>query len=427
MTNVCNVFRPLQSKIGNFLLFSQYVEDLSRSTVDDGYNVIPSKFVCLNLTATDINNIVFAINNVDMLASQEDSFNGVIPQIFQNSFENSISIAKNQFGSEFEKHNFATNFWWHMGYFLGEYENVFNLNEKIKYVKDIDLLTWKDGFADLILNIPSGSSEQQWIVNTDTDPSRVWDSVEGFCNDCGMTALSFNNFIEGWKSEELTESDIVNGALNEGSYDFGLGALGETQSTVDNKEDSVFENMFIQDSKYAPTEESFDFNTIIVLYDVKEGESEYKDVPMGIFFTGDIDDSGNIGNPVTIYSSNEDAYGAGTGWSLRISTKFSNTPQGLLKVEEVAVDSKVLESSLSAQLSAVAELIKTVRGNFAENMKISNDLKNQINEYSNIVKTNIPYIVDGYWWVNGVNTGQKTYNNLGVDECSREQIDSLFE
>ena len=47
---VCNLFNKLTSPSGNFLLFSQYVEDITRNYSDgDNWKVVPTKFVALNI------------------------------------------------------------------------------------------------------------------------------------------------------------------------------------------------------------------------------------------------------------------------------------------------------------------------------------------------------------------------------------------
>ena len=48
---------------------------------------------------------------------------------------------------------------------------------------------------------------------------------------------------------------------------------------------------------------------------------------MGIYFTGKFVDT-ELTNPVTKYITNEDAFGMGSSYGLRICTRFSASPNG---------------------------------------------------------------------------------------------------
>ena len=47
---VCNLFNQLSNTSGNFLLFSQYVEDITHNYAEgDNWKVVPTGFVALDI------------------------------------------------------------------------------------------------------------------------------------------------------------------------------------------------------------------------------------------------------------------------------------------------------------------------------------------------------------------------------------------
>ena len=59
---VCNIFGHLKYNTGNFLTFSQYVEDLTReSTQSVYYRVTPSKFVALDVDYSNFNDYKYTL------------------------------------------------------------------------------------------------------------------------------------------------------------------------------------------------------------------------------------------------------------------------------------------------------------------------------------------------------------------------------
>jgi hypothetical protein len=73
----CNLFAPISQSTGNFLLFSQYAEDMTKSAnSEDYYRVVPSKYILLNLNAQ---------SGWDAVKYSE---------YFQNYYENACSIMR---------------------------------------------------------------------------------------------------------------------------------------------------------------------------------------------------------------------------------------------------------------------------------------------------------------------------------------------
>lgn len=382
MINVCNIFRPISNETGNFLLFSQYTNDLTQSTTDSSRRVRPSRFVCLNLDPTK-----FGASNLKT----------EIPKYFQNVFENGISLLRNlDDNNVVDDSVFSTSFW------VSFISKIFtaDVTSNIVYDGRIGLSSYKDGFADILLDIPSGSKKKYYQFNEDE-----WDSqpttVENFQGPFVSQTCHQGNYISGWSA---SDNIPINGSLTAGNVDVWKG-WEEVKP-----ESSDFDSIFQEEIEVQGADNSFLFNTIVILYDIVDSNNQTiaSDIPMGVFFTGTVENN-SITNPVTIYESEQTAYGVGSGWSLRICTRFAPTPQGYLKIEEVAVESSALTQSISALLAANAETIKTINESSQRIWVNSQGIRDTLNIFKD-GRTNVPYIkeVNGinYWFVNGRNTGQ---------------------
>ena len=52
---ICNLFNNLDKTSGNFLMFSQYVEDITRNyTEGENWRIAPSKFIALDINYDNI-------------------------------------------------------------------------------------------------------------------------------------------------------------------------------------------------------------------------------------------------------------------------------------------------------------------------------------------------------------------------------------
>lgn len=52
---VCNLFNRFDNASGNFMMFSQYVEDITKNYVEsDNWKVVPTQFVVLDIDYTKI-------------------------------------------------------------------------------------------------------------------------------------------------------------------------------------------------------------------------------------------------------------------------------------------------------------------------------------------------------------------------------------
>lgn len=401
MNNICNIFNPINKDTGNFLLFSQYVEDLSRSVNDSTIKVRPSKFICMN-----VDNVFQENAKTYTLIDQEspfgDDYTKYIPGYFQNIFENGIIALKDNDG-DVSSVDFSLQFI-NCLQKLSMNQDTDSLPSYIKYVGDIDSTSWENGFADIILSIGSNSSPVS-AAYKDTIPAHDQSELD---NELGEDD---KYYIHGWSeattlplSPLTTENVAV--ASDWSGVTSGVSAF------------DMFMN-FTEDT----TATLFTFNTIVILYDILDSNNTIisTGIPMGMYFTGSGNSTGIL-NPVTIYKSDESAYGAGSGWSLRICTRFSSVPYGNLRVEEISLEPGVIPESISRVLGATAEAIQTVR-KFADksiyNSQGLRDLYNLVKDG----KMNVPYVrevdtyVEGevtkvkYWFVNGRNTEVPVYQN----------------
>jgi len=403
MNGICNIFNPIDKLNGNFLLFSQYVEDLSRSVNDSTIKVRPSRFICLTIDGAVVENAK-TLTMVGQESPFGDDPTKYISGYFQNVFENGVTAIKNK-KEDLSSNEFTLYFINCLRSLYSTGESTDNLLSKISYIGDIDSTSWEDGFADIIISIGSGSTPILASYKS---------SLPSF------TPISYDNehgdnnkyYIHGWKNQEdtiplspLTNSDIT---------------VPETWSGVTAGVSPFDEFMDIT----ADTENnSFTFNSIVVLYDILDSDNNVttKDVPMGMYFTGDCDLNG-VNGQVIIYKSSESAYGAGSGWSLRICTRFSSVPYGNLQVEEISLEPGIIPESISRVLGAAAETIQTVREFADKSIYNSQGLRDLYNLVKN-GKMNVPYVrevntvVDGevtkvkYWFVNGRNTEVPVYQN----------------
>ena len=95
--SVCNIFNSLNSNTGNFMLFSQYVEDITHNYPEgDNWKVIPTQFVALDIDYSKVDpNMV--------LNEGKDSLNVGIPKYFQNCFENACAYGRKNYSKKGKK------------------------------------------------------------------------------------------------------------------------------------------------------------------------------------------------------------------------------------------------------------------------------------------------------------------------------------
>jgi hypothetical protein len=343
------------------------------------------------------------ISNAHAMYGFSDGVTKYIPGCLQNCFENGIAALRDA-DVEVNPYNFAIGFWQKMIEMTRNGTSI-NLQSYIRYIGNVDLESFDDGFADVILDINSGASSTGFDLQPDINGLTITQFGEAWCNNMQYENEEYNGnyYIHGWKGNDslpITGRVAATGVIGVGNR--------EGWNNPWNTSVSVFDQLVAPNSTVV---NEFDFNTIVVLYDIEDasGNVIYTGIPMGMYLNGAVTAQGI--RTMHIYNSSDVAYGAGSGWALRICTKFSPTPYGNLQVEEVALESKAINTSISALMSATAEAIKTVNS-FAEKSLVSvQTLKDLYGNFKN-TRTNVPYAVSingvGHWFVNGRDTGVLT-------------------
>ena len=383
---VCNLFNNLTNASGNFLMFSQYVEDITRNYVDsDAHKVVPSKFIALNVDYSKIKK--------DIVCPNGENFNEGIPKYFQNCFENACAYGRENYAKWVEStdHMTAANkwnssisrnlFWNNMfdGGFIhaSEYGNTKKLDELV-YYGNIAMHAYNEhqgmGYGEIYCYIPTdaGKMNCQVVCTADND-YRIYEEPPVKTTLEGHTDKFINNYVQKYYYNR----------------DFIMSFDDPDVGSLLNSADSYYT-----------------FNTIVVLYDVlvKINDNwtiKYSDIPMGMYLTGRYEE-GQITNTVTKYVTT--SYGTGTSYGLRICTRFSVAPNNaILKEIDFVVD--------DSNYTNVCQLMMAMNENLSRMMDIVKSTQNTSNQYKELYsifknnKTNVPYVKDingvDYWFVNG--------------------------
>ena len=367
---VCNLFNELTSASGNFLMFSQYTEDITRNFSDgDNYKVVPSNFIALDID----------YNNIDIPNTAED-LNISVPKYFQNCFENICAYdkANNAWNS-----NIFKNIFWNSMYkgkfvtpgTIEENSETYNYVNEIMCINNINMHSYNThqgmGYSEIYCYIPTDKSRQRYKVNINSDGEYTHNlkhHLEGFYGD-------INYLIpEEYKNQYYTRD-----------LEFDISTDESTVATL-------------QDNKY-------NINTLVILYSVLKKvnstwEPLYTDIPMGIYFAGKFEGT-ELTNTITKHVNT--SYSTGTAYGLRICTRFSATSNGkLINADIVADDSNQtnLCQLMSAMSENLAKMMEVTKSAIADAQGYKDHLSIIINN-----KTNVPYIktINGkdYWFVNG--------------------------
>lgn len=401
---VCNLFNNLTNATGNFLMFSQYVEDVTRNFSNgENYKVIPTKFVALDIeySTLDIPSI--------------SSLNEDIPRYFQNIFENGCAYLRE---NEKDIKDFtwtpeiSRNMFWNCmfdGKFINYVQDPATTNDvktipQVVYYDDIDMHSYNEhkgmGYGEIYCYIPTNAKQSKChVINNEFLEKRLY-------NDSN-------------KSNKLVGRDII---IDTTRYSQKYYYNRDFRMSFDDS--SVLELQPYENSRYS-------INTVVILYSVltftnDEWTPLYENIPMGIYFTGMIED-GKMTNAVTKYVNT--SYGTGTSYGLRICTRLSAAPNGSsFSTVEVVDDTNnasicQLMIAMSENLSKMLEVTKSAIRTTQEYKETLSVIKNN--------RTNVPYVheVNGkdFWFVNG-----KAVTAVdGGDECcnaySTETIQKRFD
>ena len=372
---ICNLLGALNENSGTFLTFSQYTEDLTKMVSQPGsYRVIPSKFLALNINYLNHTNYT-------------------LPLYLRDYFENGCSFLREHLGNDWTP-NISSNLFWR----ALERDNLITINdhlvEECVYVGDINIQSHNEysnmSYSEVYCYIPSDGKKQTFEMSL-VDGNNIEEyndaCLVGMNAEHGRTDLSYN-----YNDVNVDLTPVINSDINE-----------------------------------------FSFNTIIVLYDINYMNDDcevvdlYKNIPMGIYFTGPIN-NGIMANPATKYVMNEDAYGAGTSYGLRICSRYTPSRNDeSIKVVDVTADDNGY-ATLSQVMTEFAKTQLLIQQLLKENVEI----KNRCNELYAIFKNqrvNVPYVKyingDPYWFANGRNTGVGLHDAISIT-ATNDEIDEYI-
>ena len=404
----CNLLKPLSNNNGNFFMFSQYSDDLTKEyTQKDQYRVIPSKFVAMNIDAQKFDN-------------------NSIAKVFQNYYENACSFFRTELVGEEEQWNprLAGSLLWQTMI----REGLISVEDTtpIKYIGDINIYSTQEidgtSYNEIYCYIGNDVVDKKYKVSYENKKFYSCNSscICGFENEYDSLGKDSNTeYINGLPLGPVYDSQ--NGTSGYFLYDYVLDTEGESLG-----------------DEYNRLATSFDINTIVVLYDIENVEGGkhnpplYSNIPMGIYFTGKIE-QGEIKNGIKKYVQNAEVYGQGTSYGLRICTRYLSYPNAVMFQDTIAVDTDEQEENMTSLLSKMNDSQIMMREALNRVVENSSNLKNHYNQFKgNLV--NVPYIqtVGGvsYWFVNGRNTEAKVLDiddiEINIQEINEDDINLIF-
>jgi hypothetical protein len=403
---VCNIFNNLTNPAGNFMMFSQYVEDITKNYVQgDEYKVVPSKYVALNLDYTKL------LNNSDVSNdTQNTNLNEIIPYFYQNKFENGCAYMRKLETPVWDS-TISKNIFWNTLFDYGLMTTSRNNTNKIDVVNEVMTYgtinihaydTHNDmGYGEIYCYIPAAAEKQlcEIVSITENRGSVINNSshVEGF-----------ENKILSGKNTYFYTNDV---------------------------------NMSFEDSNLCQipdnTVSQYDINTIVILYDVQqkindEWTSLYSNIPMGVYITGQYENR-VCTNTIKKYVSTD--YGVGTSYGFRVCTRFSVNPNGVILTEnELNVDADNY-TSLTQLMCSMSESLDKMNDIMSDKIEQENIYKNSLQEIKNN-RTNVPYIkeINGniFWFINGrkvadISNFNKIEEHEQEIELIQNDINTLFQ
>lgn len=446
----CELFKQLGSgdtRMGEFLMFSQYTEDITKEqSMKSSYRVIPSKFVVLNLNIDKVfngmdpsyipvsspiirNNDEYYMELGDMSVSGCDN---IIPQILQSYFENANAFIRNHIGDDdipvldwdLPVRSIASELLWRT---LEEWGFIHKTNDasvgfdyydEIKYIGDINIHSnHKVGsysYDEVFCHIPANEDEYYYRL----DQSIPIEGIPYESNNGGI----LNSPLEEWDDGTYPDNmSTVNRAITYHDPDEEVGyqyIIGGDIPALDFKSNPEHTP---SPRHPDPHNDEYNFNAIIILYDVIYSEPGdepiyiHKGRPMGIYLSGPVkfDDGVAIGleNEFTKFISNNDAYGQGASFGLRIMMRYTATPNNstyVMGVSEGGHDYETIAEAMGSIADAIVDINRTCKDQHA----MYQAYKDHLAQFRNRM-VNVPYVrnVAGipYWFVNGRNTGQSVY------------------
>lgn len=396
---ICNIFKKLENNNGTFFTFSQYTEDLVANQSNSSYKVVPSRFICC-----DVDYSLFD--------------NETLPALLQNNFENGCSFLRSKMGKDWNPDISKNVFWNEVGYNLfindsGRDDDLEYSETNIVYCGDINIQSYSEkdniGYNEIYCYIPNEAKKLKYEIIKKTSQDQYYHEYDKRYI-CGYTHddIKFDGLLDISKAYKVENSLLSKPYL----YSTGSGGIGIGYKYK-------YSNFLSIDlSEYKSLDDNkFSFNTIVVFYDIIVNDSIlYSNIPLGMYFSGIIE-GGVMNNSITKFVNNNDIYGSGTSYGLRICNRFTVSPNG--------TSIKSATNTLLGEDAEYAAISQTMAA-MADSQKKMDQLISNINDYQKGIKdhlalfknyrVNVPYIkiINNipYWFINGKNTGQKIYYDL---------------
>jgi hypothetical protein len=305
--NKCSLLKPVDNLTGTFFMFSQYAQDLTKQySNSDSYRCVPSKFIAMNLDYSTIPNGSYDLEN-----NPSDS-GKVVGEIFQNYFENACTFLR----AKYEEENRAWNpeytrtllFQTLQKYQLlqitegvddvsevtnGSVSSTYGYNSgisnNIQYIGDINIYSYNNnkdgvGYNEIYCYIPNEAKCMNYQMNAATRQSLYEYKNTSICG--YENQIPYNNL--SWSVSDYIDSYNGNRFYGIGEYNDGTSNKNVLipQCLTDFTSDD--QPRLIDDKPL----DKFNINTIVVLYDIVSKNSDesqvtiYKNIPLGIYFTG---------------------------------------------------------------------------------------------------------------------------------------------
>lgn len=484
----CALLKPVTNLTGTFFTFSQYTQDLTKQYTNcDAYRCVPSKFIAMNLNFSPI-----IAKYTDEISSE--GLGRFLGEIFQNYFENSCAFLRAKYDGENNNPTFnpedtrtllfqTLQKYRMMNVRNNTSENIPSIetllrsqsvitpidpdeddssdsamsyySDQIQYIGDINIYSYNDnadgvGYNEIYCYIPNEAMCMDYAINKISseyvkNPFNYTDSkIVGWNNEnLDANIISYNGL--GWDVSGTTNYFDGIGTINNRFYGVGKYTDDSNEEQFVYIPDCLINEISDDTPRIVDDVEggnSFNFNTIVVLYDiVQKGDNEeqitlYKNIPLGIYFTGAFEeytsnDTTNykMSNEVTKYVTHELVYNQGTSYGLRICTRFLCNPLSTITIETSTVGSSNV-SEIAPVLEKMAETIASAKEIVTQKGEMYQFIKNHLSQFKNN-KVNVPYIRQlgdkKYWFVNGKNTGAVADIDLGAIEKLKEDIESVLE
>lgn len=445
----CNLLRPLNTQGGTFFTFSQWGEDLTlQNALGDAYRIVPSRFACMNI-------------------NYSGKTNDQVGSLFQDKFEHRCAAFRHYFDNDtneverFTPRHASILFWDTLKNHFNVTIGRSNSNSEIVYVGEMDLqgTNYIDGvsYSELYCIVPTNAKRMSnWEVAS--SPSQPTADIT-FSNACLEANYPFRWTSASYPtSSSSVSTHQADSTISIPTFYDGPAILtcedNQTRYSSLNTLDSLHQ-VFMQDilnnRNYFELKDDtqFTFNTIALFYDIvaKDEHNDYHyiytAVPMGIYFTGQIDGN-TLENEVNKVVTNDDIYGQGSSYGLRVTTKFcaeSLLPQGGQNTSGAEVTASL--GDLYPEMAAVMDRFNAA----AESLDDYTDQVQSYIEQMNIHlsdfkdnRVNVPYIREvresadaapvKYWFVNGRSTGVRVEgtNNIIIEGSgSGQDLNQLIE